>query len=180
MAAAMTNRLLALVMALACMSAVAAHAADRGLYQLSGLKVSFHLAVPHLTAPRFTAPHLAPVTLPTAGLAAAAATVTARAQAVVDPQGAISAAYERDHVALEHLRQQASALKGAAHPAFNQLLDSDEATLASLERQALDYSSGNPAGNVAAMDQLVASAQRSLNAALAQPGAAKANHGHKP
>jgi hypothetical protein len=170
MAATMTNRLLSLVMALACISAVAAHAASNGLPRLSGIAVGFRVAPPHIQ----------PLSLPTAGLQAAAAEVTARADAVIDPHSAITAAYQRDHVALEHLRQQASALKGAAHPAFNRLIDSDEATLATLERQALDYSSGNASANVALMDQLVTSAQQSLNAALAGSQALKTSHGHKP
>jgi hypothetical protein len=134
------------------------------------MTVSFHVA----------APHLQPLSLPTAGLQAAAAEVTASADAVIDPHSAITAAYQRDHVALEHLRQQASALKGAAHPAFNRLIDSDEATLATLERQALDYSSGNASANVALMDAVVASAQHSLNTALAGSQAVKTSHGHKP
>lgn len=177
MAAAMTNRLLSMVMAVACLAAVAAHAASDGVTRMSGLNLGFRLSAPHLAPVTF---HLAPVALPTAGLQAAAATMTARAQAVVDPAGTITAAYQRDHVALEHLRQQASALRGAAHPAFNRVVDSDEAALASLERQALDYTSGNPAASVAAMDQLVAAAQQSLNAELSQGGVRKATAGHKP
>jgi cysteinyl-tRNA synthetase len=96
-----------------------------------------------------------------------------------DGGAAIRAAFQRDHVALEHLRQPASALKGSAHPAFNQLISNDEATLVELEKTALASNSGSAASSIAAMDQLVASAQAELNRQLATAGATKTTgNGH--
>src|SRR6266852_2083734 len=96
-----TNRLLSIVIALALTSGIVAHAAQ---------------------APQRP---LAPVTLP-ATLQTAASHVGETATGAIDPSGAIRAAYQRNRVALEHLRQQASALKGRAHAAFNQFISDQE------------------------------------------------------
>src|SRR5207302_9066520 len=83
-----------------------------------------------------------PITLPAASslpmtLQTAASRISETATAAIDPSAAIRDAYQRNHVALEHLRQAASQLKGSAHPAFNQLILTDEAALTELERTAL-------------------------------------------
>jgi hypothetical protein len=153
----MTNRLMALVMAFAMGSGLAAHAAQDP-----------HKALPTVAIPTLPAATSLPATLQTA-----AERVSDTATSAVDPSGAIRSAFQRDHVALEHLRQQASALKGAAHPAFNQLISNDEATLVDLERTALASKNAAASSTIAAMDQLVSSANAALQKALAQPAAQK-------
>src|SRR2546426_6263508 len=91
----MTNRLPGIVIAFALTSGIVAHAAS---------------------APQRP---LAPVNLPTASnlpaaLQTAASQISEVATSAIDPGAAIRGAYQRDHVALEHLRQQASPLKGTA------------------------------------------------------------------
>lgn len=137
MAIRMTNRLLSIVIALALTSGIAAHAA---------------------TAPMRP---LAPITLP-AALQAVASRVAESATGTVDPGAAIRAAYQRDHVALEHLRQQAT-LNGSAHPAFDQYISDKETALTDLERNALATSRPDASSTIAAMDSLVSAAQAQLN-----------------
>jgi hypothetical protein len=164
----MTNRLLATVMAFAVSSGLVAHAAQD----------------PHNVLPRVSLP--APSSVPQAVQTAAAQVsdaanhVSDAATAAVDPSAAIKAAFQRDHVALEHLRQQASVLKSSAHPAFNQLISNDEATLVEIEKTALASKAGSAAASIAAMDQLVASAEAALAQARAQTGATRTQgNGHQ-
>ncbi|HET9849105.1 MAG TPA: hypothetical protein VFR68_11180 [Candidatus Dormibacteraeota bacterium] len=144
----MTNRLLSVVIAIALSSGIAAHAAQ---------------------APQRP---LAPASLPGASslpftLQTAVSHISETATSTVDPAAAIRDAYQRDHVALEHLRQQASQLKGSAHPAFNQLITDDETTLTEIERTALATSRPAAGSTIDAMDKLVASAEAELNQQLA-------------
>jgi hypothetical protein len=144
MVISMTNRLLVMVIVFALTSGVVAHAA---------------------TAPQRP---LAPITLPAASslpmaLQTAASRIGETATAAIDPFAAIRDAYQRDHVALEHLRQAASELKGDAHPAFNQVISNDEAALTEIERTALATTRPSVSSSIAAMDALVASAQAELN-----------------
>jgi hypothetical protein len=164
----MTNRLLATVMAFAVSTGLAAHAAQDPQRALPKVNLT------NITLPKATSLPQAVQTVQTA-----ANHVTDAAATAVDPSAAIRAAFQRDHVALEHLRQPASALKGSAHPAFNQLISNDEATLVELEKTALASNSGSAASSIAAMDQLVASAQAELNRQLATAGATKTTgNGH--
>jgi hypothetical protein len=78
-------------------------------------------------------------------------------------------------VALEHLRQQASQLKGSAHPAFNQFISDQEAALLAMERAALTTSRPAASTTIAAMDKLVAAAQAELTHELSLTGAAKSS-----
>jgi hypothetical protein len=154
MVISMTNRLLVMVIACALTSGVVAHAA---------------------TAPQRP---LAPITLAAASslpmtLQTAASHITETATGAIDPSAAIRDAYQRDHVALEHLRQAASALKGSAHPAFNQLISDDEAALTEIERTALATTRPSVSTAIAAMDAVVASAQAELDHQLSQTGGAK-------
>jgi len=139
----MTNRMLSIVMAIALTSGIVAHAAQ--------------------------APHrpLAPVTLP-AALQTAASHVGETATGAIDPSGAIRAAYLRNRVALEHLRQQASPLKGSAHAAFEQFIYDQERALTQTERTALATSRPSVSSSIAAMDKLVAAAAAELNRELSQ------------
>ena len=137
MAIRMTNRLLGIVMALALASGIAAHAA---------------------TAP--TRP-LAPIALP-AALQAVVSRFAETATGTIDPSAAIRAAYQRDHVALEHLRQQAS-LNAGANPGFDQDISDKETALSELERNALATSRPDASNTIAAMDNLVTAAQAQLN-----------------
>lgn len=144
MVISMTNRLLVMVIVFALTSGVVAHAA---------------------TAPQRP---LAPITLPAASslpmaLQTAASRIGETATGAIDPFAAIRDAYQRDHVALEHLRQAASDLKGNAHPAFNQLISNDEARLTEIERTALATTRPSVSSSIAAMDALVASAQAKLD-----------------
>ena len=110
----MTNRLLGIVIALALTSGVVAHAAQ---------------------APQRP---IAPLTL-AATLQTAASHVSETATGAIDPAAAIRAAYQRNHVALEHLRQQASMLKGTAHVAFNQFVSDQELALTQTEGGTCDH-----------------------------------------
>src|SRR5712691_6952438 len=139
----MTNRLLSVVIALALTSGIVAHAAQ---------------------SPQRP---LAPVTLPDA-LQTAASHVSETATGAVDPSAAIRAAYQRNHVALEHLRQQASALKGGAHAAFNQFISDQEEALTQTERTALATSRPAVSSAIAAMDNVVAAAEAELNRELSK------------
>jgi hypothetical protein len=139
----MTNRLLGIVIALALTSGIVAHAAQ---------------------APQRP---LAPVTLP-ATLQTAASHVSETATGAIDPSGAIRAAYQRNRVALEHLRQQASALKGSAHAAFNQLISDQERALTQAERAALATTRPDVSSAIAAMDKVVTEAEAELNRQLSQ------------
>ena len=152
----MTNRLLGIVIAFALTSGVVAHAAQ---------------------APQRP---LTPITFPAASslpaaLETAASHVTEAATGAIDPAGAIRTAYQRDHVALEHLRQQASQLKGSAHPAFNQFISDQEGALLEIERTALASSRPASSSTIVAMDKLVTAAQTELTSQLALPGSTKSN-----
>lgn len=140
MVISMTNRLLALVVALALSSGVVAHAAQAPQKSL-GLPTA--------------------TDLPTA-LQTAASHITESATSAIDPAAAIRDAYQRDHVALEALRQQASALKGSAHPAFNQYIDGQEASLTELLHTSLATLRPSAGSTIANMDALVAAAQAKL------------------
>jgi hypothetical protein len=158
MVISMTNRLLVIVIVFALTSGIVAHAA---------------------TAPQRP---IAPITLPTASslpmaIQTAASRIGETATGAIDPFAAIRDAYQRDHVALEHLRQSASELKGSAHPAFNQLILDDESTLTEIERTALATTRPSVSASIAAMDAVVASAQTELDHELSQPNASKSG-GH--
>ena len=143
----MTNRLLSLVIALALTSGIVAHAAQ--------------------------APQRPLISLP--ALQTAASHVGETATGAVDPSAAIRAAYQRNHVALEHLRQQASALKGGAHAAFNQFISDQEEALTQIERTALATSRPAVSSNSTSYACRVASvrARRAIatGASLASPAA---------
>ena len=160
MGISMTNRLLGVVIAFALSSGIVAHAAEAPQRPLAPIT--------------FTSASALPVALQTA-----ASHVAESATGAIDPTGAIRAAYERDHVALEHLRQQASQLKGSAHPAFNQYISEQEAALTELERTALATSRPDVASTIAAMDNLVGAAQAKLQLELSQAGAAKSQDASK-
>ena len=158
MGMSMTSRLLGVVIGFALTSGIAAHAAEAPQRPLAPISLT------------------SASTLPVA-LQSAASHVAETATGAIDPTAAIRAAYERDHVALEHLRQQASQLKGSAHPAFNQYISDQEGALTELERTALATSRPAVASTIAAMDNLVTAAQAKLQLELSQAGAAKS---HEP
>ncbi|HKV32577.1 MAG TPA: hypothetical protein VJT14_16350 [Candidatus Dormibacteraeota bacterium] len=137
----MTNRLLSIVIAIALTSGIVAHAAQ---------------------APQRP---LAPLTLP-ATLQTAASHVGETATGAIDPSGAIRAAYQRNRVALEHLRQQASPLKGSARATFDQFISDQELALTQTERAALATSRPAVSSSIAAMDKVVADAEAELNREL--------------
>ncbi len=139
----MTNRLLSIVIAIALTGGIVAHAAQ---------------------APQRP---LAPFTLP-ATLQTAASHVGETATGAIDPSAAIRAAYQRNHVALEHLRQQASPLKGSKHAAFDQFISDQELALTQTERTALATSRPAVSSSIAAMDKVVAVADEELSRELAQ------------
>src|SRR5438128_6126410 len=151
----MTNRLLGIVIAFALTSGVVAHAAS---------------------APQRP---LAPANLPTASnlpaaLQTAASQISEVATSAIDPGAAIRGAYQRDHVALEHLRQQASPLKGDAHAGFNQFVSDQELALTQTERATLATTRPDAQSAIAAMDELVTAAEAELNREL-QGAAASAS-----
>ena len=139
----MTNRLLSIVIAIGLTSGIVAHAAS---------------------APQRP---LAPATLP-AALQTAASHVSETATGAIDPGAAIRAAYQRNRVALEHLRQQASPLKGSARAAFNQFVSDQEVALTQTERTALATSRPVVSSTITAMDKLVAEAEAELKRQLSQ------------
>jgi hypothetical protein len=143
-----TNRMLAIVIALFLSSGIVAHAAQ---------------------APQRP---LTPATLP-ADLQTVASRVGEMATGAIDPSSAIRGAYQRDLVALERLRQQASQLNGSARLAFYQFISDQEAALTQTERTALATSRPAGSSTIAAMDTLVGAAQAELNRQLSAPGDAK-------
>jgi hypothetical protein len=160
----MTNRLLAVVMALAFSSGLVAHAAQNTRTQLPALP---HLQLP--AVPRVSLPAVSP--LPTA--------LRAVAGSALEPdRAAIKAAYQRDHDALEHLRQQASDLRGPAHPAFNHLVQQDEQALLEMEEAALSaqLTAEGLSTVVTNMDSVVNQARNDLAVARAQDNALKTNN----
>src|ERR1700674_4641396 len=126
----MTNRLLSIVIAIALTGGIVAHAAH---------------------APQRP---LAPLTLP-ATLQTAASHVGETATGAIDPSAAIRAAYQRNRVALEHLRQQASPLTCRAASAPT--------------RPAVSSS-------IAAMDKVVAAAEAELNRELSKATGENSNN----
>ena len=140
----MTNRLLSIVIAIGLTSGIVAHAAS---------------------APQRP---LAPATLP-AALQTAATYVSETATGAIDPGAAIRAAYQRNRVALEHLRQQAAPLKSSARAAFNQFVSDQELVLTQTERTALATSRPVVSSTITAMDKLVAEAEAELKRQLSQP-----------
>ena len=154
MGISMTSRLLGVVIAFALTSGIVAHAAEAPQRPLSPIN--------------FTSASALPV-----ALQIAASHVAEAATGAIDPTAAIRAAYQRDHVALEHLRQQASPLKGSAHPAFNQYVSDQEGALTELEQTSLATSRPAVASTIAAMDTLVTAAQSKLDLELSQAGSAK-------
>lgn len=161
MGMSMTSRLLGVVIGFALTSGIVAHAAEAPQRPLAPIS--------------FTSASALPVALQTA-----ASHVAETATGAIDPTAAIRAAYERDHVALEHLRQQASQLKGSAHPAFNQYISDQEGALTEIERTALATSRPAVASTIAAMDNLVTAAQAKLELELSQADAAKSHDASKP
>src|SRR5690348_12821890 len=147
MGISMTNRLLGTVIAFALSSGIVAHAAQAPQRPLAPITLTSASALP-------------------VALQTAASHVTETATGAFDPGAAIRAAYQRDHVALEHLRQQASQLKGSAHPEFNQYISDREGALTELERTSLATSRPDVASTIAAMDTLVTAAQASLDLEL--------------
>ncbi|HEY9287749.1 MAG TPA: hypothetical protein VIT43_06980 [Candidatus Dormibacteraeota bacterium] len=154
MVSTMTNRLLAVVIAMALSSGIAAHAAQSPQRPIAPITL--------------TSASSLPTTLQTA-----AAHIGETATGTFDPSAAIRDAYQRDHVALERLRQQASALNRSAHPAFNQYIDDQESALDETEHSALATVRPSAPTAIAAMDQLVAAAQGQLTQDLSQAGASK-------
>jgi len=153
----MTNRLLGIVIALALTSGVVAHAASAPQRPLSPI------ALPAASS------------LPTA-IQTAASRLSETATSAIDPAAAIRGAYQRDRVALAHLRQQASQLKGSAHPAFNQFISDQELALTQTERAALATTRPDAQSAIAAMDKLVAATEAELNRELSQTGDANSKN----
>jgi hypothetical protein len=147
----MTNRLLSIVIAIALTGGIVAHAAQ---------------------APQRP---LAPLTLP-ATLQTAASHVGETATGAIDPSAAIRAAYQRNRVALEHLRQQASPLKGSARAAFDQFISDQELALTQTERTALATSRPAVSSSIAAMDKVVAAAEAELNRELSKATGENSNN----
>jgi hypothetical protein len=156
MAIKMTNRLLAVVIAFALSSGIFAHAAQAPDKAFGAIT--------------FPAASSLPATLQTA-----ASHLTETATGAIDPSGAIRDAYQRDHVALEALRQEASQLQGSAHPDFNQYIADQESALVGIERLGLATTRPNAQSTIGAMDQLVSATQSELSRELALAGAQKAN-----
>src|ERR1700674_2043171 len=147
----MTTGLLSIVIAIALTGGIVAHAAQ---------------------APQRP---LAPLTLP-ATLQTAASHVSEAATGAVDPGAAIRAAYQRNRVALEHLRQQASPLKGNARANFNQFISDKELALTQTERAALATSRPAVSSSIAAMDRVVAAAEAELNRELSKATGENSNN----
>src|SRR2546430_14280862 len=149
----MTNRLLGIVIALALTSGVVAHAASAAQRPLSPI------AFPAASS------------LPTA-IQTAASRLSETATSAIDPAAAIRGAYQRDRLALVHLRQQASPLKGSAHPAFNQFISDQELALTQTERAALATTRPDAQSAIAAMGNLAAATEAEPNHAVSPTAAA--------
>ena len=142
----MTNRLLGVVIALALTSGIVAHAAQ--------------------------APQRPLISLP--AIQTVASHVGETATGAIDPGAAIRAAYQRNHVALGHLRQQAAPLKGSARLAFYQFISDREAELTQTQRAARASRRPAASSTIAEMDTLVTEAEDELNRELSKAGPAKA------
>jgi hypothetical protein len=151
MAIRTTNRMLAIVIALFLSSGIVAHATQMPQRPLT------------------------PITL-TADLQSAASRVGETATGAIDPSAAIRGAYQRDHVALERLRQQASPLNASSQGDFSQFISDQEAALAETERTALASSRPDASSTIAAMDTLVSTAQAELSRQLSASGAARSQN----
>src|ERR1700682_3841955 len=150
-----TSRLLGVVIAFALGSGIVAHASQAPERPLvPATLTSGHTALP-------------------VALQTAASHVAETATGTIDPAAAIRALYQRDHVAREQLRQQASPLKSNVRPGFNQYISDREAALAEVELTALATSRPAVASTIGAMDTLVAAAQARLDSELAQNSADK-------
>src|SRR5947208_16328879 len=101
MVISMTNRLLAVVIALALSGGIGAHAAQAPQRPLAPITLLSASALP-------------------AALQTAASRSTESATSAIDPGTAIRSAYQRNRVALEHPGQPASQMNGSAHAALNQ------------------------------------------------------------
>ena len=168
MSASITNKLLATVMAIALSGALTARASQ-----------DLHLTPPSVNA---------------GSLPAALKQAAASASTALDPTaGSIRQAYQQDHDALEHLRQQGSGLASPTHQQFNQLIGADQAQLLAIEKAALDkIAAGSPVNGTATIAQMaaiLAQAQAALAQFQGQAGATKTNgngatstngNGHKP
>jgi hypothetical protein len=151
--ASMTNKLLATVMAIALSGGFTARAAQNVL----------------------TPTRVNPGSLPAATkLVAASATI-----ALGPTASRIRQAYQQDHDALEHLRQEGSELNHPAHTQSNQLISADQAQLLALEKAALDRiaagASVNPAATIAQMAAIPTQARAALTQYEGQSGATKPN-----
>lgn len=159
----MTNRLLAIVMAFALSSGIVAHAAQDSSKKQPGLPIP----LPHLTLGEQATSASAPDASSTPGISLPAPLQTVAnnvadvAAGAIDHRAPIRAAYVRDQVALEHLRQSESKLSSETRQGFNAQISDNEAKLVDIERTAL--ASGKPSSaSVAEMDKLVASATATL------------------
>src|ERR1700694_1992366 len=147
----MTNRLLSIVIAIALTSGIVAHASQAPQRPLA--------PPPPPATPQTPASH-----------------VGETATGAIDPGAAIRAAYQRNRVALEHLRQLASPLKGSARAAFEQFISDQELALTQTERTALATSRPAVSSSIAAMDKVVAAADAELNRELSQIHSANSNN----
>src|SRR6202035_5403969 len=143
MGMSMTSRLLGVVIFAALTSGIAAHAAEAPQRPLAPISLTSASSLP-------------------VALQSAASHVAETATGAIDPTAAIRAAYERDHVALEHLRQQASMRQGSAAGVFNQYISDQEGALTELERTARLTSRPFLVSTIAGRDNLVTGGQAKL------------------
>jgi hypothetical protein len=167
----MTNRLLAIVMAFALSSGIIAHAAQDSNHKQPVLPTPLqHLILGEqaTSAGQPGASSTPAISLPApAVLQAVANNVADAAAGAIDQRAPIRAAYVRDQVALEHLRQSESKLSSGTRQSFNAQISDNEAKLVDIERTAL-ASSKPSTSSVAEMDKLVASAKATLARGEAQ------------
>jgi hypothetical protein len=167
----MVNRMLGVVVAVTVSTTVAAHAMEDSLRRVSTPAVGVRLpATPFSLRPADAVPVAIRSSLPAAiqdaalTVATQAQSVTTEARTVLDPKGAVTEAYTRNHDALESLRTQAAGLTGERKQAADAAITGDEQQLARLERRALDYASGDALAAGGEMDGVVAHAKATVAA----------------
>lgn len=166
MVTAMTNKMLATVMAVAVCGAITAHAAQ-------GAKVtvaSIFTEAPHIVVRATTTPDAstaAPATPAASHPATPAKPVTTATPTPTCPPASVAAsirqAYQRDYASLELLKQLGASLKGTVRVQLTNVIASDEASALSLENTALAAQAAcrpvDQNGTIGQLDGLVSQAR---------------------
>jgi hypothetical protein len=164
MVTAMTNKLLATVMAVAVCGAVTAHTAQRVTVTVPSIATEApHIAVLATATP--AGPAASPVKPSPSNPAPVrpASVTTTPACPPASVAASIRQAYRRDYAALEQLKQLGSSLKGALRIQFTNVIASSEAAALSLQNTAVAAQAAcrpvDQNGTIGQLDSLVSQAR---------------------